>query len=117
MYNANMKRKKILIIEHDDFLREILGNLLYKKGNYILNGSCVERGLIEAKNQKIDTVILGTSCKQYNGSKSIHYIKKQLGDIDFFILNSTDSEIDFISKNKQIKISELSIKRILEKID
>ncbi len=110
-----MKRKKILIIEHDDFLREILGNLLHKKGYYILSGFCVNNGLALAQRKKINTVILGTSCKEYDGKKTMHYIQKQLGNVNFFIINNTKEEINFIDNNKQIKISELSIQEILTK--
>ncbi len=111
------KRKKILIIEYDDFLREILGNLLHKKGFYIINGFCIENGLTEAYGKNIDTVILGTSCPDYKGKNSIHHIKKELGsDINFFIINDNNKDIDFIPPDMQIKTSELSVQKIIEKL-
>ncbi len=110
-------RRKILIIEHDDFLREILGNILHKNGNYIINGFCVHDGIDEARGKKIDLAIVGTSCKNYGGKKSISYIRKELGPtLDIFILNSGDEIIDFIPKDKQMKISELSIKTLVKKL-
>lgn len=107
-------RKKILILEKDDFLREIIGNLLHKKGYYILNGFCIQNGLEEAKNKHIHNVILGTSCKDFQGKKSINYIKKNLTTEDFFVLNDTDKEISWIEEEKQMKISNLSIKKIID---
>lgn len=110
-------RRKILIIEHDDFLREILGNLLHKNGNYIINGFCIKDGIEQAQGKKIDLVIVGTSCKNYGGKKSINYIQKEFGPtVNIFILNSSEKIIDFIPKDKQIKISELSIKDIIKKL-
>ena len=80
-------RRKILIIEHDDFLREILGNLLHKNGNYIISGFNIEETLKEASGKNISMLILGTSSKQYEGIKTIHYIKKNLGQNISFFLN------------------------------
>lgn len=110
-------RRKILIIEHDDFLREILGNLLHKEGMYILNGFCIEDGIETAHGKNIDTIILGTSCPDYNGKKSMNHLRKELGpNIDFFILNTTNKNIDFVSIEMQMKISQLSIKDIIKKL-
>jgi DNA-binding NtrC family response regulator len=110
-------RRKILIVENDDFLREILGNLLHKDGNYIISGFCVEETLAEVRGKNISLVILGTSCERYEGKKSIHYIQKNLGhDIQFFIINNSKKEIDFVPKNMQMKVSELSVSKLVEKI-
>ena len=109
-------RKKILIIEKDDFLREIIGNLLHKKGLYILNGFCIEDGLQTAHGKQIDTVILGTSCDDYIDKKSTHYIRKNLGNVEFYILNNTNKSIDGIPSDMQMKISELSIKDMVTKL-
>ncbi len=111
-----MKRKKILIVEHDDFLREILGNLLHKNGYYIISDFCINNGFKLSKNKKIDSIIIGTSCKEYEGKKTIHYIKKQFGNVNIFVINNTEDVIDFIDKDKQIKTSELSIKQILRNV-
>jgi DNA-binding NtrC family response regulator len=110
-------RRKILIVENDDFLREILGNLLHKEGNYIISGFRVEKTLEEARRKNISLVILGTSCERYDGKKSIHYIQKNLGhNIQFFIINNSEKEIDFVSKDMQMKVSDLSVSKIIEKI-
>ena len=110
-------RRKILIIEHDDFLREIIGNLLHKEGMYILNGFCIENGISEGRGKNIDTIILGTSCPDYNGKNSLHHLRKELTpNIEFFILNTTGKNLDFVSVDMQMKISELSIKKIIKKL-
>lgn len=109
-------RRKILIIEHDDFLREILGNLLHKRGNYILNGSCIEKGIQEAENENIHTVILGTDCHTFQGKQSLAYIRKKLGNhVNFFIINDTNEILDFVADDAQMNIDDLSVQTILER--
>jgi len=109
-------RKKILIIENDDFLREIVGNLLHKNEYYIINSSSVNEGIEKVHSQQIYTVILGTSCLDYKDKNNIHYIKKNLGEVEIFILNTNKKEILEIDPEQQMKISELSIKEILRKL-
>lgn len=108
-------RKKILIAERDDFLREIIGNLLHKKGFYVLNGLCIEDAIQESKGHKIDTIILGTSCRDYKNKKSIQYIKKNIAINNFYILNDSEKELDFVPADMQMKISELSIQKIIDR--
>ena len=109
-------RRKILIIEHDDFLREILGNLLHKQGNYILNGSCIEKGIQEAEGKNIHAVILGTNCRQFQGKQSLEYIRKKLGNtVNFFIINDTNETLDFVADDAQMNIDDLSVQTILER--
>jgi len=111
-------RQKILILENDDFLREIIGNLLHKKGGYILNGFSVEDGLSDAQGHHINTVIIGSSCPDFKGKETLKYIKKQLGtiDADFFVINDGAKIISGIDKDQQMKTSELSIEKILKRI-
>lgn len=120
VYNRLMPhRNKILIIEHDDFLREIIGNLLHKKGGYILNGSDIKEGLAESKKHSITTVIIGTSCPDYKGKETLSYIKRELENpqIHFFVINHEEQILDFVPKGRQIKTSELSIQEILNVIE
>ena len=112
-------RNKILIMENDEFLREIIGNLLHKKGGYILNASNIEQGLNETSGKSITTVILGTSCSEFKGKESINYIKKKLGNqnTQFFIINHLNKEIPGIPQERQMKIENLSIQKILNVIE
>jgi DNA-binding NtrC family response regulator len=109
-------RRKILIIENDDFLREILGNLLHKNDNYIINGSCIQSALSESTGMDIDTVILGTSCSDYKNKKSLHFIRQKLGDVNFYVINNQKKDLDFLPAEQQIKISHLSIEEILREL-
>ncbi len=110
-------RKKILILEHDDFLREVLGNTLHKQGNYILNGFSIQKGVARAKNENIDYVILGTSCRDYDPKHSLNFIKKQFGpEISIFVINTSESDILHIDKEDQIKTSKLSLESILKRV-
>lgn len=107
-------RKKILIIERDDFLREIIGNLLHKKGLYVLNGFSIQNGLEHVEGHDVDTVILGTSCHDYKGKQSLDYIKKNISVGSFFILNNESGILDFIPEDKQMNISALSIEKLIK---
>jgi len=113
------QRKKILIMENDEFLREIIGNLLHKKGGYVLNASDIEDGLNETSGGNISTVIVGTSCTEFTGKESIQYIKKKLGNpnTQFFIINHLEKEIPGVAKERQMKIENLSIQKILNVIE
>jgi DNA-binding response OmpR family regulator len=107
-------------MENDEFLREIIGNLLHKKGAYVLNASTIEEGLEETSSGKeITTVILGTSCPEFKGKESIGYIKKRLGNPDthFFIINHLNQEIPGIALHMQMRIENLSIQKIINAIE
>ena len=111
-------RQKILIIEKDDFLREILGNTLHKKGGYLFSAFCLKDGLEDVKGHRIDTIILGTSCDGYKGKETLSYIRKHLPDSSpyFFIINDTGASLDFVPEDQQIMTKDLSIEAILQKI-
>ncbi|MFT6361282.1 MAG: DNA-binding response OmpR family regulator [Candidatus Paceibacteria bacterium] len=109
-------RQKILILEKDDFLREILGNLLHKEGGYLYSEFSLEEGLSAVHGNKIDTIILGTSCTEYKGKETLRYINKRLegSQHQFFIINHTEDELDIVPKDRQMKINELSIEKIID---
>ena len=112
------KRQKILILENDDFLREIIGTQLHKKGGYLLTAFSITEGIEEARGHHIDTIILGTSCPEYKGKETLDYIKKQLEqhDINFYMINHENKALDFVDPLHQMKTEELSIKEIVSSI-
>lgn len=110
------ERKKILIMEYDDFLRELIGNLLHKKGLYILNGYSINEGLKEARKHIVDSVILGTSCSKYKGIETINYLKKQFNQThvpNFYIINHTGKTLEGIPLENQYPIETFSIEKIV----
>jgi len=109
-------RKKILILEHDDFLREIIGNLLHKRGGYILNGDSLENGLAEAQNHQVDTVIVGNSCPDFKGKQSINFIEKTFNRPEIFLINKKPVLVDYLPEKDQFLIKELSVKKILDTV-
>lgn len=112
------KRQKILILENDDFLREIIGTQLHKKGGYLLTAFSIAEGIEQAKDHHIDTIILGTSCPEYKGKETLAYINKQLeqNDINFFIINHENKDLDFVDSSHQMRCEELSIRDIVNAI-
>jgi|AntAceMinimDraft_13_1070369.scaffolds.fasta_scaffold10661_1 DNA-binding response OmpR family regulator len=110
-------RLKILIIENDDFLRELLGNILHKKGFYIINGMTIAEALENAQGHKIHALILGTSCSDYQGKSSLNYIKQKLDSTpQEFIINDTNKKLTYIESDFQIRIKDLSVEKIIQKI-
>lgn len=110
------KREKILILENDDFLREILGNLLHKKGFYITNGFSIEDGVKTTGERSIDRVIVGTSCKDFRGKPSIHFIRKKFNNPRIFLINQGNRSVRFLPKQDQINVSHLSVQDIVNRI-
>lgn len=109
-------RVKILILEHDDFLREILGNLLHKKGFYIINGATIKRGIQHADKHHIDRIIIGSSCKDFKGRSSINYLHKLYGNPHFMLINNGDKAVSYLPKDQQILTKHLSIQKIIDTI-
>jgi len=107
-----------MILEKDDFLREILGNLLHKNGYYIVSEVTLNRTLNKAKNHIIHMLIIGDTCDCFHGEESIHYIRKQLLSPTLlpFIISDTGKTYSFVEKENQIKISSLSIKQIINRV-
>ena len=109
-------RKKILIIEHDDFLREILGNLLHKRGGYILNAACLNDSTHEAQNHQIDTIIVGSSCSDYKGKQTINYLEKTFQKPEIYFINTSPHAVNYLPKENQFLLRELSVKSMLDAI-
>lgn len=107
------KRKKILILEHDEFLREILGNLLHKKDYFILNGVNINQGIEKTQKVHIDYIILGTSCLDFKGRSSFSYIHKYHPKVKIFSINADNKFHKHLEKSDQMLLSELSVKKTL----
>lgn len=110
-------RKKILILIHDDFLRELLGNLLHKDGYFILNGSTIEEGVKGASGNHIDLVILDSDCKDYKDKSSLHYINKELENPEVFLIHDGSRATSYLSKDHQMLNKKLSVREIIQWVE
>ena len=110
------KQVKILILENDDFLREILGNLLYKKGFFVINGFSIKDGMENTGDQNIHRIIIGSSCEDFRGKQSFHFLRKRFGKPRIFLINRGNRSVSYIPKQDQITISRLSIQKIIDRI-
>ncbi|GEM_PF-1929686 len=110
----NPQHLKVLILENDDFLREILGNLLHKHGCYVMNGSTIERGVEEVALRTVNYIVLGTSCTDFDGKSSINFLRKKFSDAKIFLVNNQDLPVSYIAMKDQMLVKELSIKKIIE---
>lgn len=111
-----MSRLKILILENDDFLRELLGNILHKQGYYILNGTSIDQGVSDVENHHIDIVILGASCPDYKGSSSFNFVNKNLGNPQVFLIPLGNKKESFLPKSQQFPTDSLSVKEMINVI-
>lgn len=109
------KRSKVLILENDDFLREILGNLLHKEGYYIINGYDINDGINNASSDEVLLIILGDSCSDYQGKSSINYLSTKFPEAQFILIHSEDAKVSFLPQKNQISLSQLSIASVLHR--
>ena len=109
-------RKKILIIQNDDFMRELLGNLLHKEGFYILNGSTVEEGLNHTINHHIDIVIISSDCPDYEGKSTFNYIMKRLETAQPFVIHQETRSLPYLYKDDQMSIDKFCIPHLIKRV-
>ncbi len=108
------ERKGIIIVEHDDFLREILGNLLHKVGYYIVSGESITSVRGKLSQHSFHLAIVGENVKDFYGRKTIQDIQRETGNnhIAFFLITENGTNPLVEAKN-QIDVSRLSIRKIL----
>jgi len=108
------ERKGIIIVEYDDFLREILGNLLHKMGYYIVSGESIAKVRKQLKQHPYHLAILGESVKDFYGKKTMREITHDTGNIrlDFFLITESGRN-PLAAEEKQIPTEKLSLRKIL----
>ncbi len=110
-------RKGIIIIEYDDFLREILGNLLHKMGYYIVSGERVLSVHRQLSKHSFHLAILGEDVKDFYGKRTFNELLRETGNTNMeFFLITEHGESPLVASNDQIDVSELSIKKILNHV-
>ena len=109
-------RKKILILQSDDFLRELLGNLLHKDGFYILNGSSIQSGLKDRGGHHVNTVIVNSDCEDYKGKSTIHYLRNELDNPQIFLIHDGARKVSYLPSEDQMNIKKLSVEEILKRV-
>lgn len=73
--------KKILIVEDDKFLRELIGQKLVKEGYDILEAVDGEEGLKKVKSEKPDMVLLDLILPSIDGFEVLSRIKEDVGPV------------------------------------
>lgn len=99
---------------NDDFLRELVGNILHKQGYYILNGSSIQLGINEAEQHRIDMVIINSDCPDFDDKSSIHYLQKELESPRIFLIHDGSKRVDYLPQEDQMFLKDLSVQKILE---
>jgi len=88
--------KKILIIEDDKFLRELIGQKLLKEGYDIVEAVDGEKGLKSIKDEKPDLVLLDLILPGMDGFEVLTKIKKDsdIAEIPVIILSNLGQKDD-----------------------
>lgn len=115
--------KKILIIEDDNALREVLLEKLEQEGYFVLTAKNGEEGLNEIKNNEIDLVLLDMIMPKIDGLTFLKKINQEIKKFDkpvIALTNSTDNEMlqnamKFGVKDYIIK-ADWKLKDIVDKI-
>lgn len=88
--------KKILIIEDDKFLRELIAQKLLKEGYDIAEAMSGEEGVKSAKEEKPDLILLDLILPGIDGFKALAEIKSdaEIKDIPVIILSNLGQKDD-----------------------
>jgi len=118
-----MENKKILIIEDDATLRNVLSEFLESEGFAVAMASDGEEGIELANNSKPDLILLDIIIPKKNGFEVLKEIKgnKDISDIPVILLTNLGS-LDDIEKALELGATtylvkgDYQIKEIVEKI-
>jgi len=86
--------KKILIIEDDEFLRALIVRKLIKEGFDAIEADDGEEGIIKAKTEKLDLILLDLVLPKMDGFDVLERIKKDpiSGNVPVIILTNLDQK-------------------------
>ncbi len=115
--------KKILVIEDDKFLRELISQKLLKEGYDILEAIDGERGIESAKTEKLDLILLDLILPGIDGFEVLARLKSdpEVSEIPVIILSNLGQKDD-IEKGLKMGAVDYLIKahftpaEIIEKI-
>ncbi len=107
-------RKGIIVIEYDDFLREILGNLLHKMGYYIVSGESIASVRNQLSQHAFQLAIVGENVRDFYGKRTFGELRRETGNTGMkFFLITEHGESPLVAKGEQIDVNELSVRKIL----
>jgi DNA-binding response OmpR family regulator len=94
--NSHSMAKKILIIEDDKFLRQLITQKLLKEGYDVLEAIDGEEGLKKVKEEKPDLVLLDLILPGIDGFEALSQMKKEdsLARIPIIILSNLGQKED-----------------------
>lgn len=104
-------KKNILIIEDDEFFRELVSKELISSGFGILQAVDGQKGIEKAKESKPDLILLDLLLPNIDGFEVLSTLKEnsETSSIPVIILSNLDSKED-IEKALRLKASEFLIK-------
>jgi len=122
-FNTNGYRKKVLLIEDDAFLIDILDRKLTSAGFEFRNASNLTEALESIKNAKPDVILLDIVLPQKSGYDVLESIKErgEAKDIPVIILSNLGDPADQergreLGAEKFLIKSSISVERIVEEV-
>ena len=109
--------KKILIIEDDEFLRALIVRKLIKEGFEAIEADDGEEGIIKAKTEKLDLILLDLVLPKMDGFDVLERIKKDpiSAKVPVIILTNLDQK-DNVKKTNGLVVDYL-IKANLDPVE
>ena len=115
-----MKKKKILIVDDEQNVRQLIGKVLEKEG-YEISYACDGReGLDIFHKKNIDLIISDIKMPEMSGIEFLHEVKKQEPDIDFILITAfatMETAIEAIKNGAQDYVTKpFDIKEIVDAV-
>lgn len=88
--------KRVLVVDDDPHIREVIRFALEKAGMSVVEASNGEEGLRQAKSARPDLVVLDILMPEMDGLTMCRELRKHTDDLPILFLSSRDDEVDRI---------------------
>ncbi len=115
-----MAKNKILIVDDEQHVRQLIGKVLEKEGYEILTACNGEEGLEVFQKNNIDLIISDIKMPKMNGIEFLHKVKEQEPGVGFILITAfatMETAIDAIKNGAQDYVTKpFDIKEILDAV-
>ena len=99
-----MGKKKILVVDDEQHVRQLIGKVLEKEGYEVLTACNGEKGLEIFQKNNIDLIISDIKMPKMNGIEFLHKVKEQEPGVGFILITAfatMETAIDAIKSGAQ----------------
>ena len=115
-----MGKKKILVVDDEQHVRQLIGKVLEKEGYEVLTACNGEEGLEIFQKNNIDLIISDIKMPKMNGIEFLHKVKEQEPGVGFILITAfatMETAIDAIKSGAQDYVTKpFDIKEILNAV-